>query len=161
MAITTLNKDGSYFESRQGANVPYVAECIIDFAEALVAKGSALAADDIIETIYMPAGTVILNAGLQCMVADDATTLTLHLGITGGDIDEYVVSFDHAAAAAGAYAPQLATDPTWNLITTADTLDIELATLTGTLTSGKVRVWALLVDVNNAKKQPGIAQVGS
>lgn len=155
--ISTLNMDGTTFESMTGVNAPYLAEFTVDFAKALVAKGSALAANDIIETIVCPVGTAILAAGLQTMVADDATTLTLDLGITGGDPDEWVAAYDQAAAAALAYAPQLDTVPIWTLITTADTIDILLKTLTGVLTVGKVRVWAVLVDLNTSKKKAGIA----
>lgn len=160
--ISNLNHDGTTFESRQGVNVPYVAEFTVDFAKALASKGSALAANDIIETIALPVGTAVMAAGLQCMVVDDATTLTLDLGITGGDPDEWVAAFDQAAAAAFAYAPQLDTVPIWTgNLSAVDTIDILLKTLTGTLTVGKVRVWAILVDLNTSKKKSGIALTGS
>jgi hypothetical protein len=165
--ISTLNIEGTTHRTRQDHNVPYLAECVIDFAKALTAKGSALAANDIIETIVVPVGTVVMNAGLQTLTVDDATTLTLNLGVTGAgglgaeDVDEYVAAYDQAAAVALAYSPQLDTVPIWRLATAADTIDLALATLTGTLTVGKVRVWALLLDVSNSKKKPGIVALGS
>lgn len=160
--ITTLRKDGSTHVSRQNAHMPYVAEVVIDYADALVAKGSALAATDTIECLTIPAGTLVMKAGIQCIAVDDATTLTLDLGYTGGDVDEFVDGFDHAAAAAGAYSAYLATDPLHGVpTTTADTIDLLLATLTGTLTVGKTRVWALLCNVAPGHAASGIAAVGS
>ncbi len=141
--------------------VPTMYSVIIDFADALASKGSALAADDIIECIRFPANSMILMAGIQTVAVDDATTLTLHLGITGGDIDGFVASYDQAAASAGAYATSLY-DPTEVQVfyATADSLDVELVTLTGTLTVGKIRVFALIVDMAGTP-MPGIAQLRS
>jgi hypothetical protein len=161
--ITTLKVSGSTHPTRMMSNVPYVVENYISFADVTAAKGSAIAASDTIEAISVPAGTLILNAGLQCIVPDNATALTLDLGFTGGDVDEFVDGFDHAAAAAGAYSAYLATDPQWIAPTTsADTIDLLIATLTDAPTTGTVRVWALLCDVSEkALKQPSIAQLGS
>jgi hypothetical protein len=144
-------------------NVPYVVENYIDFADVLAAKGSALAANDTIEALTVPAGTLVLKAGIQTIAVDDATTLTLDMGFTGGDVDEFVDGYDQAAAVAGAYSAYLATDPVHIVpITTADTIDVLFATLTGTLTVGKIRVWALMVDVSEkALKAPSIAQLAS
>ena len=160
--ISTLAQAGGVTSgTRQWVATPVLYSNTIDFAQALVAKGSALAADDIIEAIRFPAGVLILGAGIQTMVVDDATTLTLHLGITGGDIDGFVASYDQAAAAAGDYATSLFdTTEIHTIMTTADSLDVELVTLTGTLTVGKIRVWALVVDLNGVL-EPGLAQIGS
>lgn len=153
--------------TRQDDHVAYKTEFVIDFAEALAEKGSALAADDIIEAIAVPAGTAVLAAGIEKMTADDSTTLTLHLGITTtvgtatADIDEYVVSFDFQAAAVGAYSPALDAVPGVVVSSGVITLDVELATLTGTLTEGKCRVWAILCPIGASNKNVGIAQVGS
>ena len=141
----------------------YVADCVIDFAEMLVAKGSALASSDTVEAIVVPAGTRILDAGIQTLVVDDATTLTLDLGFTGGTVDHFVDGYDQAAAAAGDYS---ASDSNAIIAAqfvgaTADTIDLLFATLTGTLTVGKVRVWAILADCSYVNKAPGLAVVGS
>lgn len=52
--ITTLKVSGAGHISR-GANVkvPYLVENIIDYADALAAKGSALAATDTIEALSL------------------------------------------------------------------------------------------------------------
>ncbi len=140
--------------------VPTLYSVEIDFAKALVEKGSALASSDVIEAIRFPAGSVIHYAGIQCLVVDDATTLTLDLGITGGDVDGYVDGFDHAAAVADEYALMIE-DPTEREVNvTADSIDVLFATLTGTLTVGKCRVYALITNVSGVR-MPGLAAVGT
>lgn len=148
---------GATMGTRMWKATPVVYSNVIDFAAALTAKGSALAAADIIEAIRLPAGVIIQAAGLQTMVVDDATTLTLDFGLKGGDTDGFVDGYDQAAAAAGDYATSLFdTSEIQVIYPTANSLDIILATLTGTLTVGKVRAWAVVVDVTGSK-QPGTA----
>lgn len=161
--ITTLANNAStsttHASAASNVKLPYLVEVVIDYAEALVAKGSALAANDVIELIRVPAGTVILGAGAQVITAADSTTLTIDVGITGGDVDEWVDGLD-AKATAGTYSTDLAVSPNWTTISTADTIDALFATLTGTLTTGKVRVYAWLLDVS-ARKAPGLVALGS
>jgi len=160
--ITTLRVDGAGHPSRAMTTVPYLVENYINFADITTAKGSAVAAADTVEAITVPAGTLILNAGVQCIVVDNATALTLDLGFTGGDVDEFVDGYDHAAATAGAYSAYLATDPQWIApVATADTIDLLIASLTDAPTTGTVRVWALLCDVSPRAAQPSLAQIGS
>ena len=160
--ITTLAPlSGATIGTKQWKTGVQLLSNVISFADALAAKGSALAADDIIEAIRYPAGSLILAAGLQVVTVDDATTLTVHVGITGVDVDGFVADFDHAAAAAGDWATSLFDTSEIHVIrTTADTIDLELQTLTGTLTTGSCRVWALIADLTG-EKQPGLAQVRS
>lgn len=161
--ITTLKVTGTTHPTRASMFVPYVVDNYINFADITTAKGSAVAAADTVEAITVPAGTAILAAGLQCMVVDNATALTLDLGFTGGDVDEFVDGFDHAAAAAGDYSASLDTVPAITVVgATADTIDLLIATLTDAPTAGQVRVWALLVDISGkTDKAPAIAQLGS
>jgi hypothetical protein len=160
--ITTLKVSGASHPSRAMLNTPYIVENYIDFAEVLAAKGSALASSDTVEALVVPAGTMVRAAGVQCITPDNATTLTLDLGYTGGTVDHWVDGFDHGSAAAGAYSSAPAGDGPVAPGTSADTIDLLFATLTGTLSTGVVRVWAELVDVSEkALKKPGIAQLKS
>ncbi len=165
--ISTLYETGTTHPTVMMMRPAYVVENFIDFAEALASKGSALAADDIINCLIVPAGTAILAAGIQNVTASDSTTLTLHLGITTtvgtatADIDEWVVSFDNEAAAVGDYSPGLDSAPTVVICSGATLIDMELATLTGTLTVGKVRVWAVLADISAKAGVPAIAALAS
>jgi len=140
---------------RSLTNMPYFVEREIDFAAAATAKGSALAAADVIEAIDVPANTVVLNAGLEVTVAagGESNDNTLDVGITGVDADCFVDGFDLDAAAAGAYAQNAAAYQPL-VVATADTIDVLIATATTAPTSGKIRVWALMCNID-AKPAPG------
>lgn len=144
--------------------VPYFVEKVVDFAAAATAKGSALAAADVIEVLQVPAQTLVLWAGIEKTSASTGTStdLTLDLGITGVDADAFVDGIDWDAAAVGDYGavPAATIGGKYLVGATADTIDILIATQTGTFTGGKARVWALLVNVDG-KDDPGIARAGS
>lgn len=129
--------------SQRGRN-PYMVQTVLNLATALSDKGSALAAADVIPTIAVPKGTMILNAGIEVDTAiTSASALTLDLG-TGVDADVFVDGFDGTSAAGvlsqnpAAYQPVMAVAD--------DNIDVTIATLTGTLSTGKMRVWAVLMD---------------
>ena len=142
---TTAAARGAHARGRQ----PYMVQTVVDFATALADKGSALAANDIIPCLSVPAGTLILNAGIQVDTVASSGTTTLDLG-TGVDVDCFVDGFDaDDGTAAGTYAQNAAAYQPL-LAVAADTIDIKLATQSGTaLTTGKVRVFAILMDVND------------
>jgi hypothetical protein len=145
--VTTLA--GSASAGRTAGAVPYLVDVSIDFAAAATAKGSALAAADVIECINVPANTLILNAGIEVITAlgGESNDNTFDLGVTGIDADNFVDGFDADAAAAGAYAQNAAAfQPI--VIATADTIDLLIATATTAPTSGEVRVWAVLINVD-------------
>ena len=129
--------------SQRGRN-PYMVQTVLNLATAMSDKGSALAAADVIPTIAVPKGTMILNAGIEVDTAiTSASALTLDLG-TGVDADVFVDGFDGTSAAGvvaqnpAAYQPVMAVAD--------DNIDVTIATLTGTLSTGKMRVWAVLMD---------------
>lgn len=158
--ISTIDYAGTGHPNPWGTvRWPYVVEYELNYADALTAKGSALAAADIIEVINIPANTVVLGAGARVKVAADSTTLTVHVG-TGVDNDEWVASLD-GKATAGTSGADLNPDTNWKTYDAADTIDVTLATLTGTLTTGKLLVYALMMDVSDMPNKIGIAQVGS
>lgn len=140
---------------RSLTNMPYFVEKTIDFAVAATAKGGVLAAADVIEAIDVPAGTMVLNAGLQVVTVatGESNDNTLDLGITGVDADAFVDGFDLDAAAAGAYAQNAAAFQPL-IVGAADTIDLLIATATTAPTGGTVRVWAVLCDIG-AKPAPG------
>lgn len=144
--VTTLA--GGATAGRTAGSVPYLVSVDIDLAAAATAKGSGLAAADIIECINVPANSVALTAGievLEVLVGESADTRFL-LGVTGGDVDAFVASWDATAATAGTYAPAAATVPV--VFGTADTIDLELDAATTAPTAGKFRVWAVLMDID-------------
>ena len=126
---------------------PYLVEVEIDLAAAATAKGSALAANDIIEAITVGANTVVMFAGMEITEAPaGGTSGSADLGITGGDVDAFVDGFTLTGGSVGDYAT-LANTAAPILVTTSDTIDMLLLGTTPD-TSGKVRVYALLMDVD-------------
>ena len=93
----------------------------------------------------LPAQTVILAAGVEVTEAlAGATALTFDIG-TGADDDEFVAGYAMASKSAGDVAPSI---PGVAYIGAEDTLDLTVDTLTGTATAGKLRVWAMVADVD-------------
>lgn len=146
--ITTLA--GGASAGRTAGSVPYVVDKVIDFAAAATAKGSALAAADVIECLSVPANTVILNAGFEVITVagGESSDNAWDLGVTGVDADVFVDGFDGDAAAAGAYAQNAAAFQPVVIGATADTIDLLIQAATTAPTSGSLRVWAVLVSVD-------------
>jgi hypothetical protein len=131
---------------------PYFVENEIDFAAAVAAKGGALEANEIIQAITIPANTMILTAGFEVIEATDAAAdgNTANLGVTGGDVTRFVAAFDFDddAAPAGTYATQADGSAPVIIGSTADTLDWELQATTTAPTTGKIRVFAVLMNID-------------
>lgn len=146
--------------TKQWKPQPILFSHVIDFADVLANKGSALAALDVIEAIRLPAGGYYVHwAGIQTIAVDDATTLTLDLG-TAVDANNWVSGYDQGAAAANAYATMIipGTTAAVNFASnTGESIDVTFATLTGTLTVGKIRVFALVTAVTGEKDLSGVA----
>ena len=122
----------------------------IDLAAAATAKGSALAAADVIESLRVPANHAVLFAVAKKTAAmtGTSTDLTFDIGITGGDVDNFVDGWDFDAATVGSWATPLGIqEPV--VVTASDTIDILIATQTGTVTGGKFEVHAVLVDLTH------------
>lgn len=140
--------------------MPYVQSVTFDWATAVTAKGSALAAADVIQCMDIPAGTMVLGGSIKKVEAPTGTVsaATLDLG-TGVDVDAWVDGFDYYAATAGDWAQAPAA---WFPIinTAADTVDVVIASLTGTLLTGDVTVSVVLVDLEKPLA-PGIAGLRS
>ena len=130
---------------------PYMIQNTIDLAVATTSKGTALASADVYQCLNIPAESVILHAGMEVteILTGTSTDTGYDLGITGGVVDNFVDGFDADGAAAGAYAPTTI-DSSPVLVGAADTLDILVAAQTGTTLTGKIRVFATLMDISDA-----------
>ena len=94
-----------------------------------------------IEAISLPAGCVVLATGVVTTAAIAGSAgYTIDLSIGSADVQS---ALDIQAAAVGAITVEAAV-PVATAV--ADTLDV-VATVTGTATAGKVRVWALVLDM--------------
>jgi len=148
--ITTLsNAVGAATQPvRSIRNVPYVVENTISLAAAVTAKGSALAAADVIEALQIPAQSIVLAAGFEITSAVTGSC-TVSLGVTGVTAAAYVSAFGVTGSlSVGDYAtPATAGYP---IVTkAADTLDLLLVTETTTLSAGSIRVFAVIVDASD------------
>jgi hypothetical protein len=106
-------------------------EVTVDFAAVKAARAAAgataLAAADTMQIISMPAGSVVLSAGMNVLTAETVNaTATIDIGFTGG-----------SPYAANAYGNDLATNSTGlkaadlanpSIVAAADTIDILLNT---------------------------------
>jgi hypothetical protein len=148
--ITTLsNAVGAGTQpSRSLRNAPYVVEKTIDFAAATTAKGSALAAADVIEALQIPAQSIVLAAGYEVLSAVTGD-VTMSLGVTGVTAAAYVSAFAlTGSTAVGTYAtPATAGYPI--VSQSADTLDLLIAASTTAISAGSVRVFAVLCDAQD------------
>ena len=130
---------------------PYIIQNTIDLAVATTSKGTALASADVYQCLNIPAESVILHAGMEVteILTGTSSDTGYDLGITGGDVDNFVDGFDADGASALAYAPTSAAYAPV-LVSAADTLDILVAAQTGTTLTGKIRVFATLMDISDA-----------
>jgi hypothetical protein len=126
--------------------MPYVIENELNFATATTTKGSALAATDVLEVLDIPAESVILAAGYEVLSAITGD-VTVDVGVTGIDADNFIDGATLAAATAvGTYAQQAAAfQPI--ILASADTLDVLIATSTTAISAGRIRVWAVVCSV--------------
>lgn len=138
---------------------PYFVEVEIDMAEAATAKGSALASSDVLQAITVPADHVVMWAGMECTETPAGGTGTvLDLGITGNDPDRFVDGFAYDSASAGDYATMANTGVPLPL-GSEDTIDVLIQAATTVSTSGKVRVFAVLMEVGGLGSDKGADEV--
>lgn len=121
----------------------------LDFAKIVAARSAAsataLAAADTLQVVQLPAGTVILQGGMEVVTAETTnTTATFDVGFTGGSpaaanvFGDNVVSNSAAITATALAAPLL--------ISADDTLDLLINTAAPA--NAVIRLWAVAVNVN-------------
>ena len=124
-----------------GVRTPYLVENTIDVSQ--INSDAGTATNDVIQVLDIPAQTLIMHAGIEVITAL-SSSVTMDLGITGGDVDTFV---DGDANATG-YSVLTATARP--VIASADTLDI--LCLSAVSSAGKLRVFAILCDVSGVEE---------
>lgn len=132
-------------------------EAYLDFTKLSNDASYTLATGDVFQLLEIPAGTLVLNAGAEVMVAFDGTT-TVDVDFGGGDdiidgADVTSVGFCAAGtngqtntvvgSAASTYAQFVQSD---------DTIDVTIASTDAT--QGVLRVYALVADMNENGGRP-------
>ena len=119
-----------------GIRIPYLVENTIDVSQVNADAGAAQ--NDVLQVLDIPAETLVLHAGIEVITAL-SSSVTLDLGITGGDVDTFVDGDTNATG----YS--VLTNTARPVIASADTLDVLV--LSAASSAGKIRVFALLCDV--------------
>ena len=138
----------------------------INMVDAIAANGgTALAANDIIEAIAVPANTLILHAGFKVVTAMAGTTTDseIHHGITGTDVDIFATAFDLDGASVGAHTPAITSSGVCSNLpvftASADTIDVEIQASGGTITGGVIRVYAVCLMMDNISQSASANEV--
>jgi len=137
MATYNVTGVGGTTGHPSNGRTPYLVENTIDVSA--VNGDSGTTSGDVLLALDIPAETLIMEAGAEVLTAL-TSSVTMDIGITGGDVDRYVDGDTNATG----YSTLTATARV--VVASADTLDI----LTGgaNSTAGKVRVWAVLCDIS-------------
>lgn len=129
-------------------NQAYMVEAILDISK--IANYTCVNGD-IFQVLEIPAGTFIIAAGAQVLTAFNGTTPTVDIDFAEGDDivdggDVTAVGYLAAGSNGGANLTSQATFT--QLVTTTDTIDVKLIAASADVTSGKLRVYAVVVDMN-------------
>ena len=120
-----------------GVRTPYLVENTIDISAINSSAGTA--DGDTVGAIDIPAETLIMEAGIEVITAL-SSSVTMDLGITGGDVDIYADGDTNATG----YSTLTATAR--HVAASADTLDLLVQSAASS--AGKIRVFAVLCDVS-------------
>jgi len=163
-SASTSNNGGTGNKQLRGSLVTLQND--IDLADAILQNGgTALAANDIIEAIAVPANTLILHAGFEVVTAMAGTTTdsSIHVGITGTDVDIFATAFDLDGASVGDHTPAITSSGVCSNLpvftASADTIDVEIHASGGTITGGIIRVYAVCVMMDDVTQTTSANEV--
>jgi hypothetical protein len=137
MATYNVTGAGGTAGHPSNGRTPYLVENTIDVSA--INGDSGAAQNDVLQAMDIPAETVIMEAGIEVITAC-SSSVTLDLGITGGDVDIYTDGDTNATG----YSALTATAR--HVAAAADTLDVLV--LSAASSAGKIRVWAIMCDVS-------------
>jgi hypothetical protein len=140
--------------SRDGMNMRMV-EAILDISKI---TDYSCTDGDIFQLLEIPANTFVLFAGAEVLTAFNGTSPTVDIDFAAGDdiIDGGdVSSAGFLAEGSNGQANDVTTGAAstfTQFISSADTIDVKLIAGSADVTSGKLRVYACVVDVNGAQE---------
>ena len=140
--------------SRDGMNMRMV-EAILDISKI---TDYSCTNGDIFQLLEIPANTFVLFAGAEVLTAFDGSSPTVDIDFAEGDdiIDGGdVSSAGFLAEGSNGQAIDVVTGAAstfTQFVTTTDTIDVKLIASSADVTTGKLRVYACVIDVNGAQE---------
>ena len=140
--------------SRDGMNMRMV-EAILDISKI---TDYSCTNGDIFQLLEIPANTFVLFAGAEVLTAFDGSSPTVDIDFAAGDdiIDGGdVSSAGFLAEGSNGQANDTMTGAAstfTQFVTTTDTIDVKLIASSADVTTGKLRVYACVIDVNGAQE---------
>lgn len=150
----------AYVQAAGGQGNPGTRMYMVEKTVDLVAEVTDPSSADVLQVLTIPANTMLMSCGLEVIenvTMNTGTNCTVDLG-TALDDDKYVVAYDVDGAAVGAFGPSAATAAP-EMQGAAETLDMTFAGSGASFTSGKVRVFALLVNMASSGAGKPAAEV--
>ena len=145
--------------SKGDSHVMYNVEATLDIDD-MVAKGYSGADGDIFQLLEVPAGVLVLNAGAEVMKAFNSS-VTADIDFAAGDdiVDGAdVTSTGFCAAGSNGQTNVIGTGSAstyTQFMASTDTIDVKLAGAAPT--TGRIRVYAVVVDCNEQGAEPTAA----
>lgn len=140
--------------SRDGMNMRMI-EAILDISKI---TDYSCTDGDIFQLLEIPANTFVMFAGAEVLTAFDGTSPTVDIDFAAGDdiIDGGAVNAaGFLAEGTNGQANDVVTGAAstfTQFVTTTDTIDVKLIAGSADVTSGVLRVYACVVDVNGAQE---------
>ena len=141
---------GEFMPSRQRG--VHVVEKTFDVAK-LIADSTitAVTTGDVFQVIDVPAQCYLLHAGAEVLTAFTGTSPTCDIDFAAGDdlVDGGdISSAGYLAKGTNGHVDYTAVATFSNRITATDTIDVKLEFTGGTMSAGKMRVYAILADIS-------------
>ena len=140
--------------SRDGMNMRMV-EAILDISKI---TDYSCTNGDIFQLLEIPANPFVLFAGAEVLTAFDGSTPTVDIDfaegddiIDGGDVSSAGFLAEGSNGQANDVVTGAASTFT-QFVTTTDTIDVKLIASSADVTTGKLRVYACVIDVNGAQE---------
>ena len=141
--------------SRAGTSMRMV-EAILDISKI---TNYSCTNGDIFQLLEIPAGTFVLFGGAEVLTAFDGTNPTVDIDfaegndiIDGGDVTSTGFLAEGTDGQANDVVTGAASTFTQH-VTTTDTIDVKLIAGSADVTTGKLRVYACIIDTNGEHKQ--------
>lgn len=156
--LVTMQKGGFPALGSKISVVEATIDLVAENAANVAAGGGVLATGDIIQSIALPAGSVVVSAGIQIMeTLVGVAAFPVSLGVTTIDPNAWITVVDIGSSTSFVLTDYVTGVPagadgtvvigTGAAGAASDTIDVLLGTVTATtVTAGKLRVFALVYD---------------